>query len=810
MESNENNQEPNANNQENNEHPDPSNHQESFREAPQNQENMNSLENVNENDNPNSSNQAFEPEDLLGSINNNIFLSENTLESLYLILFSKGSYLDEVCLKEEKLEEKFSSVLLARKQSLFSILGDKMQFYHSKLIDGELSHLEKLMKVLRSKKREMRLKKIEPEEGKIEEEREEEINFIRMDNEKKEDFQDHKLDASKEDNTTAKEVNSRIEPTEETKMDNEKKEDFQDHKLNASKEDNITEKEEINNRTEPTEETKEATEENNTQNKNDKTEEIEPEKIVEKEVNNFEAYKNEKDQEKINSDSNFLHRPRSNSTSPHQSFPVARQRSASCIDFHYFCEKPPMRAQNPRNIFTNDIHNLLSFKDLSDLTSLNIFKKKLMREYNPVDNSFSFKLNNRYLVTLRSFEEKVIDQTSLFHKIPYSVMQNYIFPCFSAYGLFYLRQVSSEWRELIRSMWHKTFQREMHEQLYAADLCQEIECNFKLISLRTPFVHKFAIFLKALAEILDWDWVQNLGVLENENVDLRIKMILYSIFKILGNRPLADLQNLNEMTDEVWETMKPSLQDGSLRSDMNNVIDSEYHFNSNAELVKLREKFVNAYAISISSIGDVDNKNNVIILSIYLKQLFLFALLKNSVFIGQKFLYYVKDVLKKISDSWPQKKGFLEGAYKILLFKNVRFVNGHIVVTDEDEFNNNGNEEENKEDEGDSNNNFMNLMSTFRDPDKPDFVIKKRGTEIRIYLDDSTKAELILSSILSFSSRSLGKLLHLAKETKEKINTINQELKREEMLKQEKKRLELMIEAKNQEETLDKEDKQII
>lgn len=770
MESNENNQEPNANNQENNEHPDTPNHQESSPEAPQDQENMNSLDNANENDNPNSSNQAFEPEDLLGSINNNIFLSENTLESLYLILFNKGSYLDEVCLKEEKLEEKFSSVLLARKQSLFSILGDKMQFYHSKLIDGELSHLEKLMKVLRSKKREMRLKKIEPEEGKIEEEREKEINFIRIDHEKKEDFQDRELDASKGENTTAKE--------------------------------------EINNRTDPREETKEATEENNTQIKNDKIEEIEPEKIVEKEENHFEAYKNEKNQEKLNCDSNFLQRPRSYSASLHQSFPVASQRSVSCIDFHYFNEKPPMRAQNPGNIFTNDIHNLLSFKDLSDLTSLNIFKKKLMREYNPVDNSFSFKLNNRYLVTLRSFEEKAIDQTSLFHKIPYSVMQNYIFPCFSAYGLFYLRQVSSEWRELIRSMWHKTFQREMHEQLYAADLCQEIECNFRLISLRTPFVHKFAIFLKALAEILDWDWVQNLGVLENENVDLRIKMILYSIFKILGNRPLADLQSLNEMTDEVWETMKPALQDGSLRNDMNNVIDSEYHFNSNAELVKLREKFVNAYAISISSIGDIDNKNNVIILSIYLKQLFLFALLKNSVFIGQKFLYYVKDVLKKISDSWPQKKGFLEGAYKILLFKNVRFVNGHIVVTDEDEFNN-GNEEENKEDESDSNNNFMNLMSTFRDPDKPDFVIKKRGTETRIYLDDSTKAELILSSILSFSSRSLGKLLHLAKETKEKINTINQELKREEMLKQEKKRLEMMIEAKNQEETLDKEDKQI-
>ena len=645
-------------------------------------------------------NQNIEPDDLLGSINNNIFLSENTLETLYTILFSKGSYLDEITFKDGKLEEKFGCILRGRHTSLLSFLGDKMQFYHSKLIDGELSHLEKLMKILRSKKREMRLKRVE----------------------------------------------------------------------------NIQESENL------------AEEEKNEENMNNS--------------NNKQKVDETKDLKRPRSKSFVFDQP---STDP----PVSTmKRINSCMDMNFSLESEVLHEKKD-HLNGYQPQNLLSFNDLSELTSLNIFKRKLMREYNPADNSFSFKLNNRYLVTMKSFEEKSIDKTSFFHQIPYSVMQNYIFPCFSAYGLFYLRQVSSEWRELIRSMWHKTFQREMHEQLYAADLCQEIECNFRLIALRTPFVHKFAIFLKALAEILDWQWVNNVALSTNDKIDKRVKMIFYGIFKILGNRPMTEINNLNDLTDEIWDQMKISLLDNSLRNDMNNVIDSEYYFDANSDLMKIREKFISAYSISMSNLNDVEDKNNVVILNIFLKQLFLFALLKNSVFIGQKFLYYVKDVLKKISDSWPQKKGFLEGAYKILLFKNIKFVDGQIVVAEEEETFDASNENEDHNDKEDyTKNNFLNLMNNFKDPNKPDFVIKKKGTETRIYLDDATKAELILNSILSFSTQSLGKLINLATETKQKIERINEEIKKEEDLKKETLNQEqealtkAMINQENEEETL--------
>lgn len=134
------------------------------------------LESTNEGNSDSSANIPNDSESLLSQINNNIFLSETTLETLYSILFAKGSYLDEVSLKEDNINIKFASFLKQRQQSLLVFLGDKMQFYNSKLIDGELSHLEKLMKILRSKKRELRIKRIEtdaPQET-IEEEKNEE------------------------------------------------------------------------------------------------------------------------------------------------------------------------------------------------------------------------------------------------------------------------------------------------------------------------------------------------------------------------------------------------------------------------------------------------------------------------------------------------------------------------------------------------------------------------------------------------------------------------------------------------------------
>lgn len=62
---------------------------------------------------------------------------------------------------------------------------------------------------------------------------------------------------------------------------------------------------------------------------------------------------------------------------------------------------------------------------------------------------------------------------------------------------------------MVRTVWHKTFKREMYEQLMASDLCKEIENEFKLVHLRNPFRQKLALLLKAIIELINWDQLEN-------------------------------------------------------------------------------------------------------------------------------------------------------------------------------------------------------------------------------------------------------------------------------------------------------------
>lgn len=53
-----------------------------------------------------------------------------------------------------------------------------------------------------------------------------------------------------------------------------------------------------------------------------------------------------------------------------------------------------------------------------------------------------------------------------------------------------------------------------------------------------------------------------------------------------------------------------------------------------------------------------------------------------------------------------------------------------------------------KANETEDNFSFASLLSDFKDPNKADFVIKKKGSETRIYLDETTKTELLINSML--------------------------------------------------------------
>ena len=95
----------------------------------------------------------------------------------------------------------------------------------------------------------------------------------------------------------------------------------------------------------------------------------------------------------------------------------------------------------------------LSFDDIGRLSNLNLLDQKILSIYNPEENCIRYKINERYEIKIVSGEKYKSDRTSLFRFIPHSIMQNHIFPFFSAFELFKLSGTSREWRELIRAMW---------------------------------------------------------------------------------------------------------------------------------------------------------------------------------------------------------------------------------------------------------------------------------------------------------------------------------------------------------------------
>ena len=92
-----------------------------------------------------------------------------------------------------------------------------------------------------------------------------------------------------------------------------------------------------------------------------------------------------------------------------------------------------------------------------------INSSKVLPEYDPLNNHLKFRISEEYEIIVRSFEEKRIDRSSICKDIPLEIFCNNMFPFFSAYELFKMRCVSSEWRDMVRSMWHLIFKREMFE-----------------------------------------------------------------------------------------------------------------------------------------------------------------------------------------------------------------------------------------------------------------------------------------------------------------------------------------------------------
>eukprot|EP01017_Pseudomicrothorax_dubius_P023817 TRINITY_DN2537_c0_g1_i1.p1 TRINITY_DN2537_c0_g1~~TRINITY_DN2537_c0_g1_i1.p1 ORF type:complete len:490 (+),score=103.37 TRINITY_DN2537_c0_g1_i1:95-1564(+) len=294
-----------------------------------------------------------------------------------------------------------------------------------------------------------------------------------------------------------------------------------------------------------------------------------------------------------------------------------------------------------------------------------------------------FDVGGTYEVYVRSCDEEeeeapqVNQSASLFDVLPESVIRQNILPFFSAFELFRMRGVSRGWRESIRGMWHVIFRREMREQLVAATLCNEVEIYFALLKLKSPFYHKFGIFLKAFLEVVDWD--ELLALINDNQAETRVKYLTLAILAMFGQN--FGCNSVLELTAECWEDVK-AYANAHLKEMVTSIFDRELVFPSNEQLSTMTEGFVRIYQFNEENLRELPSRLPLL-LSLFLRQLHVFAYLKNTVNLSQKFLVLAKDRLKYLSQDWSQKKGFLEGAYKILLFRNCRIKDGKILVARE-------------------------------------------------------------------------------------------------------------------------------
>ena len=88
----------------------------------------------------------------------------------------------------------------------------------------------------------------------------------------------------------------------------------------------------------------------------------------------------------------------------------------------------------------------------------------------------------------------------------------------------------------------------------------------------------------------------------------------------------------------------------------------------------------------------------------------------------------------------PQQRGYLENVYKILLLKSVNIDKDFLA------------QQEEKSDTLNFHNLLKSIFENEGDQETPDFVIRNRSSETKIYLDRATKLDIILSTVRKVSS----------------------------------------------------------
>ena len=220
---------------------------------------------------------------------------------------------------------------------------------------------------------------------------------------------------------------------------------------------------------------------------------------------------------------------------------------------------------------------------------------------------------------------------------------------------------------------------------------------------------------------------------------MSMKRILLVLLMLLGESlPFTSLESITESS---WATHKHLLQNLKERvtSFFSNLTTTRL---SILQLKTIKIHFLDNPFMRVDEIAE--NDRTPLLLFVFIKMFTVQSMIKNHILLTQEYLQQTKTKLDKLSSNWIFNKGFLEGAYRLLLMKS-REVERN--TTEE------ATEQSKSEEEGKSLD-FSELLKSAmechkEDYEEADFVIRNSNSTTSIYLDKRTKWDMILSAINS-------------------------------------------------------------
>lgn len=320
-----------------------------------------------------------------------------------------------------------------------------------------------------------------------------------------------------------------------------------------------------------------------------------------------------------------------------------------------------------------------------------VFNKQihLLKNKNTIMKLSIGKEDSRLTVYIKGIfpEEEKKKKRSGYSFLPSHILRSHLFPYFTAVELFKLRLVSPTWKSIIAQMWHSIFKREMYTQFLVTNFTREIEKSFKLLAVRQPIAQKFYVYATTISEMIDWNELRVLWEKEGPS-QKKTKLLITTLMKLIEHEavPLKKLQEFDEVT---WFQVQSALP-GVFKDRIQAFLNDGDQYPHISVLEKFEADFMDYSEIWMEGLqiqGQPITKN-LALLRLLIRHTLQYGIVRNNLLISKYFLQSIKTYMAKKKIVIGYKKGFLDGAYKIMIFKNIRIVGKEVQILDGQEVEN--------------------------------------------------------------------------------------------------------------------------